>query len=520
MATITATLDANDPIVMNAAEIVDCQTPLSFNFTGFLWSNFASSGYVLIAGRNLTYSGSGDDLELASGKVDRIAIEVGADGVSELSGDLLITGTEDVVVSRIDKNDPVSFWSEVLRGNDTFNLEGFGEARVGDAYNLVFGDDLVSAVRLGTGTSDRGGNDTIKGGDNGFDLIGDVCVVAGNAMLLARYDAGNDVITSAVTAHIVSMVGDAYSVGSYATLLGGDDTLDNTKSTNAESIAIGDAYVQLGGKVNGGDDIISTTSSGFSFGAHGDVVAFQGGTLEGGNDVIVGKGSGAALFSGDAYGVYEDATGTITGGDDRITGGAGGDRISGDVFFRFESSSVRIRGGDDTLDGGDGNDYLFGEISEGEAVLAAAAAPLADVTGGNDRLDGGKGNDSLYGQTGNDWLIGGLGTDILSGGIGTDIFDFNTVAESRAGAGRDTIVDFTSADLIDLSTIDARTTAAGDQAFIFIAASAFSGTAGELRFAVNGGNAIVSGDVDGDRKADFQVGLTGITSLVAADFVL
>src|SRR5688572_12211478 len=234
MATITATLDANDPIVMNAVEIVDCQTPVNFNSTGFLWSNFAFSGYVLVAGQGLTYSGSGDDLELASGKVDRIAIEVGADGVSELSGDLLITGTEGIVVSRIDKNDPASFWNEVLKGDDTFNLAGFGEAQVGDAYNLVFGDDLVSATRLDTGTSDRGGNDTIKGGDNSFDLIGDVYLVAGNAMLLSQYDAGNDVITSAATDHAIFMVGDAYSVGSFATLLGGDDTLDNNRSTNAE----------------------------------------------------------------------------------------------------------------------------------------------------------------------------------------------------------------------------------------------------------------------------------------------
>jgi hypothetical protein len=68
--------------------------------------------------------------------------------------------------------------------------------------------------------------------------------------------------------------------------------------------------------------------------------------------------------------------------------------------------------------------------------------------------------------------------------------------------------------------MDANSTVAGDQAFAFIGAAAFTHHAGEVRFAASGGNTIVSGDVNGDGVADFNIVLTGAITLVAADFTL
>ena len=80
------------------------------------------------------------------------------------------------------------------------------------------------------------------------------------------------------------------------------------------------------------------------------------------------------------------------------------------------------------------------------------------------------------------------------------------------------IRDFSRAqgDDIDLSGIDANAKAAGNQAFSFIGAKAFSGKAGELQSK----NGIVAGDVNGDKVADFHIEIANHHGLVAGDFIL
>jgi hypothetical protein len=81
---------------------------------------------------------------------------------------------------------------------------------------------------------------------------------------------------------------------------------------------------------------------------------------------------------------------------------------------------------------------------------------------------------------------------------------------------------------LDFETIDADSTTGGNQAFTFVAAptTTFSGTAGEQIWSQEdlSGTAddktIVSGDVDGDGVADFQIELTGLVNLTASDFIL
>jgi hypothetical protein len=98
---------------------------------------------------------------------------------------------------------------------------------------------------------------------------------------------------------------------------------------------------------------------------------------------------------------------------------------------------------------------------------------------------------------------------------------FNALSDSVVGANRDRIQDFTpDTDHIDLSAIDANTTVAGKQAFNFIGNAAFSHHAGELQSILAGANTFVSGDVNGDAKADFQIQLRGQLALTRSDFVL
>ena len=139
---------------------------------------------------------------------------------------------------------------------------------------------------------------------------------------------------------------------------------------------------------------------------------------------------------------------------------------------------------------------------------------------GNNFLRGDAGDDTLVGGLGNDTLGGGFGSDMLTGGLGADTFDFNAFTESLVGAARDIITDFSQVQLdkIDLSTIDANTTLANDQAFLatILNSGAFT-EIGQLRLIGD----ILSGNSDSDfSTSEFEVQLTGVTSLISTDFYL
>jgi serralysin len=131
---------------------------------------------------------------------------------------------------------------------------------------------------------------------------------------------------------------------------------------------------------------------------------------------------------------------------------------------------------------------------------------------------GGSGADVLVGNAQANQLTGGAGTDVLTGGAGSDKFIFST-GDSLAGSRlRDTIKDFNGrqGDRLDLSGIDAKTTAQDDQAFTYIAAAKFHRVAGELRF----NSSVLQGDTNGDGVADFELALTGVRTLDATWLIL
>ena len=148
-------------------------------------------------------------------------------------------------------------------------------------------------------------------------------------------------------------------------------------------------------------------------------------------------------------------------------------------------------------------------------ILGGAGGDTLSGGAGNDKIYGGAGNDLISGGSGSDGLVGGNGVDTMAGGGGGDTFTFRYAANAAKG---DVISDFSRSqgDRIDLQDIDASTKAAGDQAFAFVGAKAFSGKAAELRY-VDG---VVAGDVDGDRAADFLIEIANDHPLRASDFIL
>lgn len=248
-----------------------------------------------------------------------------------------------------------------------------------------------------------------------------------------------------------------------------------------------------------------------------------------GDDRLIGDKLDNALWGGDGNDTLDGAAGA-----DTMTGGAGNDlyvvRQTGDVVIEAAD------GGTDLVRAF--IDHVLGENVEnltlaGTAKVGTGNALNNTINGGSrsdtltglagdDQLNGSNGFDLLDGGEGADQLNGGVGLDRLIGGAGSDRFVF---ADGHTGATRnsaDRIADFShvEGDRVVLSAIDANTGANGNQAFSFVGTAAFSGVAGELRYAVIGGNTFVQGDTDGDKVADLMIQLDGVHALVASDFTL
>jgi Ca2+-binding RTX toxin-like protein len=288
-----------------------------------------------------------------------------------------------------------------------------------------------------------------------------------------------------------------------------------------------------------------------------------------GNDVFTNYVKiGKKIKSGSVSQVF------LQDGDDTFRGGNGAETVSssnGNDTFRFGGGNDTLRAGsgpfgdddldgDDDIDGGTGIDTydassipadtggtiidLLQQTAEGndigsdrvvnfENVVGSDATDIIWGTNGANVLDGGTSGDQLFGRGGNDILIGGedgdflhggAGKDRLTGGGGFDAFQFESLSSSGVGASkRDVIVDFEGTDAINLS-LDANTLVAGNQDFDLIDTDSgmgqFTGQAGQLRYKYAGGSTIIEGDVNGDKKADFQIELLGHYALSESDIVL
>lgn len=252
------------------------------------------------------------------------------------------------------------------------------------------------------------------------------------------------------------------------------------------------------------------------------------------------SGVAATALAGDSF-VWADGRAAVFGtdDDDLLAGGSGSDALFGGPG----ADRLRISSGADTLDGGTGSDWALAPhavpvrldlartgpqpVPGGQVTLRSIENLMGgsggDRLSGNDRpnvLMGVRGFDTLDGGGGADTLVGGTGRDLLYGGRdrSRDVFRFDSIYDSKPGARRDILFDILpGTDDIDVSGIDANVFKRGDQAFFY------SGTrpaAHALWIHDAGRNLLIRGDVNGDRRFDFEIEVVDVGLLTLKDIIL
>lgn len=289
---------------------------------------------------------------------------------------------------------------------------------------------------------------------------------------------------------------------------------------------------------NGADELHGHAGNDLLNGGGGDDFLF-GDDLdsERGNDTLDG-GAGADFL----YGHAGNDTYVIDNAGDQIfedTAASGGvDTVQSSVIsVAFANYGLNTSGlenivltGSKALNG-TGNDFANAISGNGAAntLIGMAGNDTLVGNGGNDYLDGQTGRDVVRGGAGNDTLLGGPDADTLIGGAGRDVFKFGALIGSVPGAmdqiqSGDGGAAFDGAgaatgDKVDVSVMDADTTATGNQTFVF------GGTGkGHLSVVDSGSDTIVRGNMDNDATFEFQVvihdGGVHASAYTAADFIL
>lgn len=409
-------------------------------------------------------------------------------------------------------------------------------------------------------------NDILSGTDEANDLFGGF----GNDLLFG--DLGDDILDGDVGTDTVS-----YDNSSGLVRVTLADAARGIASSAAGGEAEGDTLVSIENLIgsNFADSLIGNSGRNTLQGANGDD------TISGldGTDIIVGGIGNDNLFGGNQNDTLNGGD-----GNDEIDGGEGFDLVTyaanrsgidvelgnGATEGRATSSAIGVIGGDtdrlfsieniiatgfkDTIEGNNGRNTINGGLGDDTLVFTTGGDRL-DGDGGTDRLafgdfaadtnidlgskvtvggsaeittlfefenvSAGKGNDVIGGTTADNVIEGGFGIDTMTGAGGNDTFVFRRLSDIGIVTGdRDIITDFTAGDRIDFSLL---AVAEGQPALdlVFIGEDQFNGEAGEVRFKVNnGGNTIVSIDLDGDGQDDAKLQLTGSVALDAEDFLL
>jgi Ca2+-binding RTX toxin-like protein len=372
---------------------------------------------------------------------------------------------------------------------------------------LLADHDIFTGSNMDDVLRSYGGHDLLDGG------AGDDILDAGSGHDIVNGGSGHDTLEGG---------------GGYDALTGGEgnDSLDGGTGLDEMVGGAGNDIYSLDSSgdlvmefLGEGQDEVRVSFSGYVLPEHVEVLQLTGaavsGAGNGGENTLIGTaganildgGSGADILQGlggdDTY-VVDDASDVVD-----ETGGTGTDTVLSAVTFSLASAADAI-GAVERL------------TLTGAGAVNGTGNALRDVLTGNSSaniLVGLAGDDALSGGGGKDMLVGGLGRDVLKGDAGADRFDFDNVNESSVGARRD-VVTFvrTEGDKMDLSTIDAKSRLAKNQAFAWVDKAdldaVFNGTAGQLRFA----SGILSGDVNGDKRPDFEIRIVG--ALTAGDVIL
>ena len=403
-----AQLTVNSGTTLNAVSLANGENgyitnfgTITANLTQSLGANLTNYGGAVITG-DLTLTGGtltsyGDIV----GAVDnaallRLALAASVTGDYTSSGTTLIMFGGALFDGNVTQTGGSFTLSEAatITGDMTATgtLNGAYTLAVAGVLTLLDGADLGSGIGLDTAT--------LVIGDGAGDAVvttGDLVLDAGTTLILHSNGSQSDTITSNGTLDLggvnVTLTSTAISQGTVLTLASAATGLSGLDvNMNITGQAVDFSYI-LG---------VSTGQSALTVTALNDGATGGAATLD-----LTSAGSAlTALFDG-------DGSGALWGG--------GYDPTTPSLFVNLSDI-----------------------IGTGFADILDASADSAGVT-----LAGGAGDDTIAAGAGDDTIAGGAGNDSLAGGTGADVFIFAPFQ------GRDTITDFTSGDLIDLSAITA-----------------------------------------------------------------
>jgi Ca2+-binding RTX toxin-like protein len=500
----------------------------------------SADGFSGTASRDFYLGKGGDDLALGAAGDDNLDGGGGGDVLRGEDGDDTLSGG--------DGNDLLDGGAgadqlEGGLGNDIYTVDSSdtvteaANAGTDEVQTALAAYTLAADVEKLTGTSATGqtltgnglanlitgnaGNDVIAGGSGADRLIGglgnDVYTMDTSDTVIEAANAGTDEIRTVLAAYTLGAnVENLTGTSSAGQSLTGNDLANRLAGgTGADQFAGGlgnDVYLVGAGDIvteaaNAGTDEVQTALAAY--------------TLDANVERLTGISAAGQTLTGN--GLSNLVTGGV--GNDVIAGGSGADMLAGGLgndVYTMDTSDTIVEAANAGIDEvrtaiaaytlGANVENLTGTSSAGQSLTGNGLANRLTGGGGNDVLDGGAGNDTLAGGNGADLLVGGTGADSLKGGAGADVFRYDAAADSTAAAP-DLIGDFqVGVDKIDLHPIDANTFAAGDQAFHWIGANAFSGTgaasAGELRVYQSGSYWWAAGDTNGDGTADLVIAFT------------
>ena len=279
--------------------------------------------------------------------------------------------------------------------------------------------------------------------------------------------------------------------------------------------ALGNTIIEASGP-NSGRDLVRSEID-FTLPANVEMLELLRGAIRGiGNteiNYITGNGNNNYIDGGrgadEMFGGYGNDTYLIDNLNDKIFDEGDYDKVFSSVTYNANVNNIRF-----------GRDWTIEEFTLTTAAdLNYQDTDRACIISGNsgkNTIEGYGGADTIYGKDGNDTINGGVGADILWGGAGSDTFVY-TGTRVSLGAGVDRIMDFSCMeDKIDLSAIDADSLNVGNQSFRYVGGGQFTGYTGMLKFS----NGILSGDINGDKVADFQIEVNVVGGAMSSNCII
>lgn len=331
-------------------------------------------------------------------------------------------------------------------------------------------------------------------------------------------------------------------------------SLSNISQTNLGTLAARDVLLGTAGDdlliARGGNDTVRGLQGADTLRGGGDNDVLSGGK---GDDRLFSGGDNAKLLGGDGYDRVRIADGHDSA---KVSAGVGMDRIHTDGNL----GRLHGDGGHDRITVGELGELnkVYGDGGEDRISILGGRRNIADGGLGDDRIEVDGGNRNVaYGRAGDDWISlnslngeahGGAGNDrifgaedgrksVLDGGIGSDKItvhlgqqviqagldeDADTIVFTGAMSVKedrfDTVEQFDTAnDKFDLSDVTGPVAGGPETPELH-----FSGTEAEANgvwYEVEGEDARVLADWDGDGEADFNFLVTNVTELSEKQFI-